>query len=186
MTARRKRTYDGLITERAPFAAVHLIGLVTLARDKHEIERRRARERRADRLRPVVLDDETLCCGIPLLMASMMASGFSRRGLSSVQHHLVGEPRGNLAHEGTLAGIAIAAATKYDPQAAAAMDARGLQCLRERIGRVRKIHERVRARSEWLHPARRRRCARERRGCRCQRHLPAEEYSQHGQNIVPR
>ena len=98
--------------------------------------------------------------------------------------HLVGEACGNLAHDRSLAGVAIAAAAKHDPQPAATMCAGGAQRLRERIGRVGEIDERMRTLAKGLHASRRGGRARQRRGCSCERHLPGEQHRQHRQHVI--
>ena len=56
----------------------------------------------------------------------------------------VREPLGRLAHQRTLAGIALAAAAEHDEYAAAGMRAHGRERLRERVGRVRVVDDRER------------------------------------------
>ena len=66
----------------------------------------------------------------------MIASGRSERGLSEVTHTRSHEPRGDLAHDRTLAAVAVAAAAEDDAEPAARELARGGQHALERVGRV--------------------------------------------------
>src|SRR5882724_12047289 len=123
------------IAETAPRLAVDLVILMTLACDQYHIPRLRFLECRADGFAAVVNDPHVARCdaaedgagnGLRILGARIVVG----------DDDPIGQFVGNGAHDGTLPGVAVAAAPEHAPQCALAMLAQGSQRLGERVRRV--------------------------------------------------
>ncbi len=100
---------------------------------------------------------------------------------------VVGELGGDAAHERALAGVTVAAAAEYHAQRAAAVQARGLEGVRQRVRGVRIVDDRQRraaAAAEHLHAPARRAAPAERAHRIAQRDLPGEQHREHGERVV--
>src|SRR5450631_3502147 len=126
------------IAEIAARRTVDLILLMPLAGDEHHIGRGRLVERRGDRRASIVYHAHTArldaagdaASDVPRILGAGVIVGYN---------DLVREFVGNGTHHRPLARVAIAAASEYAPQLAAAMFAQTAQRLGERVRRMRII-----------------------------------------------
>ena len=148
--AHRPRARAALaVVERWPLAADDLVVLVALARDQHDVARRRPRQRprRSPRAR-----SRSTRARARLAHALEDHRDDARRVLGARvvvgDDDAIGEPLGRRAHQRPLAAVAVAAAAEHDSHAAARVRAHGGQRLAERVRRVRVVddHERAVAR----------------------------------------
>ena len=129
------------IVEREHLVAHELIVLVALARDENRVARLRLRDGARDGGATVGLHFEA--AGSRAHSAhDVLDDGLRIFGARVIRrHHRMVGRQGGLAHDGTLAGIAVAAAAEHADGAAGRERHDGRERLLQRVGRVGVVHE---------------------------------------------